>query len=190
MKMKIMISGLALFAFAVNAAQATLIYRVVDFEHRTVQLTYEVEDTLINNQVFVFPQVGFEHDDRMGDFQVLSVFDTSTNQELFYRVVRDPDTNNPKLRINYDEPVTPGKRKILRIRVLVNVPAAEMGIEAGRRYFYAYETSHPFEFILPPGEMLVYCNQPMLVFERDDDIVLMNHDTKFRNIVIKTRPIR
>lgn len=171
------------------SAQATVTMKLNDFSSRAVELIYEVEDTLVGNRKFIFPQQGFINDDRMGEMEVISVFDKSTSEELSYRVIRDEQSNLPKISINYEDPVEAGKRKVLRIHVLVHLPASEIGLDKRDRYFFSYETSHPFEFVLPEGHMVVYSNQPILVFEREEDIILFNNETESRTIVIKTLPI-
>lgn len=170
-------------------AQAKVTYEVVDIATRTVELTYDVEDAMTGNQVFLFPSGGFVHDDTQGDFKVLSVFDMSTQEELNYEIKRVQANNNPQLKIIYTKPVPKNNRKQLRIRVRLNVPAAEMGEDNAGRTFFSYETSHTFEFILPENHYLVYSNVPVIVFERESQIVLRNDNTKLRNIVFKTRPL-
>lgn len=173
----------------VFTAQAKVTYEVVDVATRAVELTYDVEDAMTGNQVFLFPSGGFVHDDTQGDFQVLSVFDMSTQEELSYEIKRVQSNNNPQLKITYTKPVPKNNSKQLRIRVRLNVPAAEMGEDNAGRTFFAYETSHPFEFVLPENHYLVYSNVPVIVFERESQIVLLNDNTKLRNIVFKTRPL-
>ncbi|MDP8244015.1 MAG: hypothetical protein P9L94_08045 [Candidatus Hinthialibacter antarcticus] len=174
--------------FAITA-QANVTYEVVDVASRAVELTYDVEDALTGNQVFLFPSGGFIHDDTQGDLEVLSVFDMSTQEELNYEIKRVQVNNNPQLRIMYTKPVPRNSKKQLRIRVRLNAPSAEIGEDNAGRTFFAYETSHTFEFIMPDNHYLVYSNVPVIVFERESQIVLRNDNTKMRNIVIKTRPL-
>ncbi len=177
-----------LLLFAVSA-QSKVTYEVNDVASRQVELTYDVEDGLAGNQVFLFPSGGFIHDDTQGDLEVISVFDMNTQEELDYEIKRVKENNNPQLRITYTKPVPKTTTKQLRIRVRLNAPAAEVGEDKMGRVFFAYETSHLFEFIMPDNHYLVYSNVPIIVFERESQIVLRNDNTKLRNIVIKTRPL-
>lgn len=174
--------------FAVTT-QAKVTYEVLDVATRSIELTYDVEDGLPGNQVFLFPSGGYIHDDTQGDIEVLSVFDLSTQEELNYEIKRVQANNNPQLRVTYTKPVPKNNKKQLRIRVRLNAPAAEIGEDSAGRTFFAYETSHTFEFIMPENHYLVYSNVPVIVFERESQIVLRNDNTQMRNIVIKTRPL-
>lgn len=177
------------FALTIQAQAAKVTYRVVDVETRAVELTYDIEDSMTGNQVFLFPSGGFIHDETQGDFEPLSVFDMGTQEELNYEVVRVQENNRPQLRITYRNPVPAGQTKMLRIRVRLNAPAAEIGEDNAGRFFFTYETSHPFEFVMPQGHYLVYSNVPVIVFERESELVLRNDNTKMRSIVFKTRPL-
>lgn len=188
--MKVLVHSAFLLLLSTMVADSAVRVEVLNFETRTLRVVYEIEDTLLGNQIFLFPTAGFIHDDRMGDFEVESVFDTTTSEELNYSVSRLDETNYPRLRINYREPVREGIRKILRIAVKLNAPASDVGIDEARRHFLSFETSHPFELVVPENHFLVYCNQPVRVFEKEGEIILQNNEQKNRLFVIKTRPMK
>ncbi|RJP20323.1 MAG: hypothetical protein C4527_25190 [Candidatus Omnitrophota bacterium] len=173
--------------FLSSTTVADVRLEILDLSTRAVRLTYELEDNQAGNRVFLFPDGGFIHSASRELFQVESVFDKNSKQELEFEVLEAPDKGLPQLRITYPEPIKEGSKKLLSVSVCLNLPDKDLLIDAAGRYVFSYETSHPFEFVVPANHYVVYTNQAMMVFERGPNIVLSQSDKYVKNIVIKTR---
>ncbi len=188
--MKRMFLGFFLFVSLSVGAWADVKMEVVDFPTRTVRLTYEIEDTQAGNRMFLFPKGGFIHSASREWFQVESVFDKGQKQELEFEVLEVPDSGLPQLQIQYPEAVKQGGKKELRITVRLNLPESDMTQDTAGRCVYVYETSHPFEFVIPVDQYVVFTNQAMQVFERGVNVVVRQSDSRLKKIVVKTWKFR
>ncbi|MBN2326116.1 MAG: hypothetical protein JXR73_03110 [Candidatus Omnitrophica bacterium] len=176
--------------FVLSPSWSDMRYEALDAQLRSVRITYEIDDNKAGNKIFIFPTGGFIHDATAGNFEVESVFDIAAKRELEYVIQRDKETGLPQVKITYADPIPPGKSKTLQIAVKVNMPESMLYCDANGRYCFRYETSHKFEFLIPKDHYLVYTNQPVLLFEKGDVIIVQQLDDKFREIVIQTRSMK
>ncbi|MBI1387336.1 MAG: hypothetical protein GC154_02680 [bacterium] len=185
---KIIFALTALTAFCITSF-ADVTMEVIDLTNRRVELTYTVADNLAGNTTFLFPSGGFYCDTLAAPVKVVTVQDMKTRQELQYDVVDAKATNLPQLKIKYPTAVSKGEPKQLLIRVQLTLPVSDIGVDQQNRYYFVYETSHPFEFIIPFNHYVVYTSIPMLVYETESMVTLKNEQKENRKILIKTRPI-
>ena len=178
--MKRLIYGFALIIFALSISWSDVTVQVLDISKRLVRLTYDVADDQVGNRLFIFPQGGFVHDGPFESFQVESVFDPNTKEELNCAVQRVEGTGAPQLRIQYRNPVPDGGRQLLSITVHVIMPERDLSIDDQGRLTLSLETSHPFTLAVPEGYYVTYCNQPVWIFERASVQYVQQKDTTLR----------
>lgn len=183
---KIMFCLSMVCCFTVSVWSAVQI-QVLDYSQRRVRLVYELDDNLAGNRTFRFPGSGFLHDNSRGPIVVESVYDQQTNQDLEYSVIALPDTGAPQIEIRYDKPVPEGGKKMIRVSMIAVMPPENIGRDTLGRYYFKYETSHKFEFIVPFGQYVVHTNQPVTVFERESRVYLRQEEGGAQEIYIMTR---
>ncbi len=175
--------------FALNG-WTDLTMEVLDVEKRAVRLVYEIADDKEGHEGTVFPQGGFIHDATAGQFRVESVVDVSNNLELDYQVLLDKKTDAPFLQIPYKFPIPKDGKKVLRITVKVNLPKRLMGIDKSGKIYYACETSHRFQFVIPKDQYIVYSNHPVTLAENNGQVIVTQTADQYRTIMIQTRAMK
>ena len=176
-------------SFLYSSIFADVIINIVDVDRKIMRVTYRLSYDEPGSTASIFPSSGYSF--ASGPIEVIEVIEKNTAQKLVYKIMPAPKANTLQaVKFYFPNPIPKGGNYIVEITVEAqtnNITKDEQG-----RYVFTYETSHNNAFfILPKGHAIVFCNYPVLVYEREGRTVVQVMKEKGRKeLMIKTRAFK
>ena len=181
MKKLLIIIALCLSVLNISFADVTI--EIMNLSQKTMRVTYILEETLENSKDTTLPSNGFEF--ASGSIKVISVRELNTEQPLKYEIVKK--NNLEAVKIYYPNPLPKGGN--YRIECIVEAQSAFINKTADGLYEFSYFTGNDAYFILPKDHAVVYSNLPIILYDKNGQIVVLVKEDEYfpHKIVLKTK---
>lgn len=173
----------ALCFAAMNISFADVTVEVTNLSRSMMRVTYVLEETLENAKDTTLPSNGFDF--ATGAIKVISVKELNTGQSLKYEIIKR--NNLEAVKIYYPNPLPKGGN--YKVECIVEAESDYIKKTADGLYEFTYTTGHDAYFILPKDHAVVYSNLPIILYDKDGQIVVLVTADEFfpHKIVLKTK---
>lgn len=185
------LTALAALLLATPSALARVTIEVLDPVAGKFRVTYEVPYTRPGSTESVFPPDGFQSERKL---EVESVRERSTDQTLEFEVVdhegaRGPVANTYQVKARFRNPIAEGGMYLIEYRLIL-YRKTDCRLDKNGRWTIRYTTARDALFVVPRHHRVVYCNHPVLIYEKKESTVLEQKPDPERLIDPETRQLR
>jgi|GEM_PF-1752622 len=176
-------------SFLYSSIFADVIITIVDVDKKIMRVTYNLLFDQPGLTEFIFPSSGYEF--ASGPIKVIEVIEKNTEQKLEYEIIPAPEANTLQaVKFYFPNPIPKGGN--YRVEITVEAQTNNITKDKQGRYVFTYTTSHDNAFfILPKGHAIVFCNYPVLVYERvGRTVVQVIKGRGQKELMIKTRAFK